>query len=149
MSPSFPLQSLLDLSQLRLDEAGRRLGELISGEQEATKRLELLIEYRGEYQARFVAAAQAGLAPREWQNFRSFLQRLDDAVNQADVLAKQSRQRTASGQKEWLAKRGKVKAFDTLAQRHQTQIDHHELRREQKESDEHTALRHGRNDDPK
>jgi len=147
MSPKFPLQSLLDLSQLRLDEAGRRLGELISGEQEATKRLELLIEYRSEYQARFVAAAQAGLGPREWQNFRSFLHRLDEAVTQAEALAAQSRQRTASGQKEWLTKRGKVQAFDTLAQRHQKQLDHQETRREQKASDEHSARRYGRDDE--
>lgn len=146
MPHSFRLQSLLDLSQLRLDEASRRLGELISGEQEAAKRLQLLIEYRSEYQARFVAASQTGLGPREWQNFRGFLQRLDDAVNQAETLAAQSRQRTASGQKEWIAKRGKVKAFDTLAQRHQMILDHHEIRREQKASDEHTARRHGRDD---
>ena len=138
----FPLQSLLDLSQLRLDEATRRLGELISGEQEASQRLELLTQYRAEYQERFVAAAQAGLSPREWQNFRSFLLKLDDAVNQAGQMVTQSKQRTAAGQQEWIAKRGKVQAFDTLSQRHQARQTQAELRREQKASDEHTARRH-------
>ena len=141
MTRQFPLQSLLDLSQLRLDEATRRLGELISGEQEATQRLDLLTQYRTEYQERFVAAAKIGLSPKEWQNFRDFLQKLDDAVNQAGMMASQSKQRTAAGQQEWLAKRGKVKAFDTLSQRHQSRLDYADNRQEQKLSDEHTARR--------
>lgn len=141
MSQRFPLQSLLDLSQMRLDEATRRLGELISGEQQASQRLELLMQYRAEYQDRFVTAAQIGLSPKEWQNFRSFLQKLDDAVNQANLMASQSKQRTAAGQKEWVNKRGKLKAFDTLSQRHQSRLDYAENRQEQKAADEHTAQR--------
>ena len=142
MTRQFPLQSLLDLSQLRLDEATRRLGELISGEQEASQRLELLTQYRAEYQERFVAAAQSGLSPKEWQNYRSFLQKLDDAVNQAASMVAQSKQRTAMGQQEWLNKRGKVKAFDTLSQRHQSRLDQADNRQEQKASDEHSARRY-------
>lgn len=147
MNPKFPLQPLLDLSQLRLDEATRRLGQLISGEQEANQRLELLTQYRSEYQARFVAAAQNGLAPKEWQNFRNFLQKLDDAVNQAGILVAQSKQRTSAGQREWLDKRGKVKAFDTLADRYQMRVVKAELRREQKASDEHAARRYSLDED--
>jgi flagellar FliJ protein len=137
----FPLQSLLDLSQLRLDEATRRLGELISGEQEASQRLTLLTQYREEYQERFVVAAQNGLSPKEWQNFRSFLQKLDDAVNQAGTMVTQSKQRTAVGQQDWLTNRGKVKAFDTLSQRHQSRLDKADNRQEQKASDEHSSRR--------
>ena len=139
MSNAFPLQTLLDLSQLRLDEAARRLGQLIASEQEATKRHELLVEYRGEYQARFVAAVQAGLSPREWQNFQGFLQKLDEAVNQAEVMASQSRQKTSLGQREWLSKRGNVKAYDTLAERHRSRLQWQETRREQKSQDEFAA----------
>jgi flagellar FliJ protein len=138
----FPLQSLLDLSQLRLDEATRRLGELISGEQEASQRLTLLTQYREEYQERFVVAAQNGLSPKEWQNFRSFLQKLDDAVNQAGAMVTQSKQRTAMGQQDWLNNRGKLKAFDTLSQRHQSRLDKADNRQEQKASDEHSSRRY-------
>ncbi len=146
MTRQFPLQSLLDLSQLRLDEAARRLGELISGEHEATQRFELLTQYRAEYQERFVTAAKNGLSPKEWQNFRNFLQKLDDAVNQADAMASQSKQRTVAGQQEWLSKRGKVKAFDTLSQRHQSRLDYADNRQEQKLTDEHSARRFYRDD---
>lgn len=145
MARAFPLQSLLDLSQLRLDEAARKLGELIAGEQEASQRHALLVQYREEYRARFVAAAQDGLSPGTWRNFASFLAKLDEAINQADSAMAQTRQRTVAGQQEWVEKRGRVKAFDTLSDRHQTRVAYQDQRQEQKASDEHGARRHGEN----
>lgn len=143
MTKPFPLQSILDLSQLRLDEATRRLGELISGEQAAAERLDLLIQYRDEYHARFLEAAQGGLGRDQWRNYQSFLERLDGAIGQARQLVVQSQQRTAAGQEEWLQKRGRLKAFDTLAERHRTRTEYAEARQEQKALDEHAARRHG------
>ncbi len=142
MTRAFPLQSLLELSQLRLDEAGRKLGELIAGEQEASRRHGLLVEYREEYRTRFVLAARNGLRPGEWQNYAGFLARLDEAVNQADSAVTDTRRRTVAGQHEWLAKQGRVKAFDTLSDRHWSRIAYEDQRQEQKLSDEHGARRH-------
>ncbi len=143
MSKPFHLQPLLDLSNLRLDEAGRQLGALIAGEQEAGQRLGLLVQYREEYQARFLAAATNGIGPDTWRNYQHFLARLDQAVAQAQAMADASKQRTADGQRNWLDKRGRVKAFDTLAQRHLARVAYADARQEQKQSDEHTARRHG------
>lgn len=141
MKKQFPLQSLLDLSQLRLDEATRALGELIASQQEAAQRLELLEQYRAEYHNRFVAAARSGLGRDAWHNYRVFLDRLDDAIVQAKEMVAASERKTAAGQAEWLNKRGKVKAFDTLAQRHETRWQHAESKKEQKAADEHAARR--------
>jgi len=143
MSKAFQLQPLLDLSNLRLDEATRQLGKLIAGEQEANQRLELLVQYRAEYHTRFLAAASNGLGPDAWRNYQHFLGRLDQAIDQARAMAAASKQRTAVGQKNWLDQRGKVKAFDTLAQRHQTRVQLAEARHEQKQADEHAARRFG------
>lgn len=141
MNKAFHLQPLLDLSQLRLDEATRQLGQLIAGEQEASQRLALLTQYRDEYQGRFVAAATTGMGPEAWRNYQQFLGRLEQAIEQARTLADTSKQRTAAGQKNWLDKRGRLKAFDTLAQRHQQRALYSEGRREQKLGDEHAARR--------
>ena len=142
MTQEFPLQILLDLSQLQLDEAARRLGQFITSQQEAAERLEMLTQYREEYRARFLAAAKDGLGLDAWRNYRAFLDRLDSAVAQATELLAASERRTNAGQQEWIKKRGKVDAFDTLAQRHQARLDYAEHRQEQKLSDEHTATRH-------
>lgn len=145
MTKTFPLQSILDLSQMRLDESARRLGQLISGEQQAAQQLELLAQYRDEYHARFLAAARDGLSRDQWRNYQSFLDKLDTAIAQAREIVAQSHQLTAAGQQEWLAKRGRVKAFDTLAQRHQARIDYVEMRLEQKALDEHSSRKHALN----
>ena len=76
MSSSFPLQPLLDLSQLRLDDATRRLGELMAGEKQAGERLALLNQYRAEYHARFLAAAREGIGRDQWRNYQAFLDKL-------------------------------------------------------------------------
>lgn len=143
MTRTFPLQSLLDLSQLRLDEAGRKLGELIAGEQEASQRHALLVHYREEYRIRFAAAARDGLSPGKWQNYTSFLGKLDEAINQADSAMTQTNRQKVAGQQEWLSKRGRVRAFDTLSDRHQSRVAYQDRRQEQKASDEHAARRHG------
>jgi flagellar protein FliJ len=142
VTKSFPLQSILDLSQMKLEEATRRLGELISGEQQAAQRLELLAQYRDEYHARFLAAARDGISRDQWRNYQSFLDRLDAAINQAREMVAQSHQLTTAGQQEWLTKRGRVKAFDTLAQRHQARENYAETRQEQKSLDEHASRMH-------
>ncbi|MBA3034094.1 MAG: flagellar export protein FliJ [Gammaproteobacteria bacterium] len=143
MSKPFQLQSLLDLSNLRLDEAAQQLGKLIAGEQEAGQRLELLVQYRDEYQVRFSAAASNGIGPDAWRNYQYFLERLDQAIEQARAIVDTSKQHTAAGQRNWLDKRGKVKAFDTLAERHSARANYADARQEQKQSDEHSARRYG------
>ncbi|MBI5861661.1 MAG: flagellar export protein FliJ [Rhodocyclales bacterium] len=142
MSSNFPLQPLLNLSRLHLDEATRKLGELIAGEQEASQRHQLLVQYREEYQTRFMAAAKEGIGPTEWSNYRQFIARIDDAIIQAALSVTLTQQRTLAGQQNWLGKQGRLKAFDTLADRHRSQVTHKEQRAEQKASDEFGARQH-------
>lgn len=139
MSAPFPLKPLLDLTVTRMDEAARRLGELIASEQEGARKLELLQNYRAEYEARFQEAARNGIGPEAWRNFSAFLGRIDDAIAAQRANVDQSRQRTAVGQQAWLAQRNKVKAFDTLQQRHEAGEARKSARQEQKFLDEHSA----------
>ena len=142
MAKPFSLQTLLDLSQLRMDEAGRRLARLLANEQEAGARVTLLQQYREEYRQRFVAAAKTGIGLEAMRNFQSFLGRLDEAIVQAQALVEQSKQRTASGQREWLDQRVQVKAYDTLSTRHHLREQKIADRQEQKTQDEHAARGH-------
>lgn len=139
MDKRFNLQSLQDLSSLRLEQATRQLGLLIAGEKQDEARLQLLVQYRQEYHALFLEAAGKGLDPGSWRNYRNFLVKLDEAVEQARAMANSARQRTAAGQKNWLDKRGKLKAYDTLAQRFRARVAYEESRHEQKQADEHAA----------
>jgi len=142
VNKNFPLQSILDLSQMKLEEATRHLGALIADEHQAAERLELLAQYRDEYHGRFLEAAREGLTRDQWRNYQSFLDRLDAAIKQAREIVAQSHQLTAAGQQDWLHKQGRLKAFDTLALRHQTRANYAETRQEQKVLDEHASRIH-------
>ena len=139
MTERFPLQPLLDLANSRMDDAARKLGELIASEHAVEEKLALLEDYRKEYQARFVEAARNGIGPDAWRNFSAFLGKLDDAIAQQQRLVSDSRQRTEQGQQAWVDQRNKVKAFDTLSHRHQSLQARKEAKQEQRLTDEHAA----------
>lgn len=141
MSKPFSLQILLDLSREKADEATRTLGALIAEEQGARERLQLLESYRAEYLEKFRAAQSSGLSPQAWQNFQSFLARLDEAVGQQLKIVTQANQKTTHSQHAWIEENRQVKALDTLAQRHQHKLQHAENRAEQKLLDEFSARR--------
>lgn len=147
MDKEFKLQTLLDLSHARMDDAARQLGQLLASEQEGAKKLALLEEYRDEYQRRFLEAARAGIGRDEWTNYQTFLGRLEQAITQQKAVLEASRQQTSAGQKAWLGERNRAKAFDTLSQRHRNQLLKAEGKAEQKMTDEHAAKGSRDNDD--
>ncbi len=139
MTKPFPLQTILELMQDRADEATQQLARLIAAEQDAKKKLDMLLQYRDEYAARFSEAAQNGLSPVQWKNFQDFLARLDEAiVSQRKVVAQQELN-TKEGQQNWQQHRKKLKAFDTLADRHYSSENAKESKRDQKLQDEFAA----------
>ena len=139
MTEPFPLQTLLDLANSRMDDAARKLGELIASEHAVEDKLKLLQAYRKEYQDRFVETARNGIGPDAWRNFSAFLGKLDDAIAQQQLIVSDSRQRTVQGQQDWVDQRNKVKAFDTLSHRHQSVQARKEAKQEQRLTDEHAA----------
>ncbi|MCL2590183.1 MAG: flagellar export protein FliJ [Betaproteobacteria bacterium] len=139
MSEKFPLQSLLDLANVRMDEVTRELGELIASERSSQQKLELLQGYRNEYSERFVEAARSGIGSEAMRNYTNFLKRIDEAVEAQQQIVKQSQQHTSQGQQQWVEQHSKVRAFDTLSQRFQDGLARKASRQEQRASDEHAS----------
>ncbi|MBO7411828.1 MAG: flagellar FliJ family protein, partial [Ottowia sp.] len=73
MPRPFPLKPLLDLTQTRLDDAAKTLGELVAKETEHSQKLQLLEEYRQDYFQRFEQAALDGISPDMWRNYSAFI----------------------------------------------------------------------------
>lgn len=142
MAKPFSLQILLDLMQNRADEATRALGKLIAAEKDARTRLEMLQQYRQEYAEKLYGSAKSGVSQQEWRNFQDFLGRLDEAIDVQSRAVNDSVQRTANGQSHWLEQRNRLKAIDTLSERHQSTERYLANRQEQKQSDEFSARKH-------
>ena len=139
MTKPFSLQTVLELMQVRADDATQRLARLIATERDAKSKLEMLQQYRDEYAARFGQAAQNGLTQGEWRNYQEFLNRLDEAIDSQRKTVSLQMRHTADGQTHWQQQRRKLKAFDTLSDRHFASENGLELKREQKTQDEFAA----------
>ena len=124
-----------------MDSAARELGRLIALEQEGERKLEMLRNYRAEYEARFVDALHAGIGVEALRNYSAFMARIDEAIDIQHANLSQSQQHTASGKQRWMTQRNKVKAYDTLHDRHVQTEGRKATREEQRQSDEHTANR--------
>ena len=135
----FSLQPILELMQSRTDEATRRLAILIASEKNAKSKFQMLQEYRDEYASRFQQAAQKGISQSEWRNYQDFLYRLDEAIDLQGKTVGVEEKNTQAGQAHWQQQRVKLKAFDTLSQRHKASELELEVRREQKIQDEFTS----------
>lgn len=140
MSKKFPLKVLHDLAQHRSEEATRALGSVMSEEQAMQNKLNLLLKYRDDYQEKFRAAIRSGMDPAGWRNFQDFLDKLETAIEQQRTALAQSRQATSVAKEEWRSRQSRLKAFDTLSDRHQQREQQHAARREQREQDEVAGL---------
>ncbi|WP_246154334.1 flagellar export protein FliJ [Oryzomicrobium terrae] len=127
--------------QDRVDDATRALGALVSAEQDAKSKLQLLVQYREEYVARFHDAGTQGVSLAVWRNYQVFIDRIDQAIAQQRAAVAASELRTAEGQAEWLHQRNKLKAIDTLFHKRQEGERLVENKRDQKFQDEFAARR--------
>lgn len=135
MSKPFALQSLLDMAQSRTDVAAAALGTVNSHMREMEQRLQMLHDYRREYGDLLNRAARTGINSVGWCNFRHFLDQIDAAIEQQQLLLDQARRRAQESQRQWHDERRTLKSFDTLSQRHHAEEHRREARLEQKEQD--------------
>lgn len=139
MPSPFPLKPLLDLTQTKLDDATKRLGELVARENEQSQKLQVLQDYRNEYFQRFEAALQNGITPEMWRNYTAFIGRIDEAIEAQRGVLERAHKNTETGKQEWVGHRNRLKAYTTLEARHRQKEYRLDQRREQKQLDEHTA----------
>lgn len=142
MTHKNPLQTLQDLAHTRVDEATKKLGDLIASERACEEKMQMLLQYRTEYRERFLLAAQNGIDPNAWRNYSAFLDKIDDAITQQQDFVNRSKKATQTGQQNWLSERNRAKALDTLADQQLLKQQHKEARQEQKFSDEHAAKKY-------
>jgi len=119
MNNTFRLKVVQDLAQNQSDSAAAKLGTLNAEVTKAEAKLDMLIGYRDEYRERFRASMNQDVHSAGWKNFQQFLAKLEEAIEQQRAAVAVCRQAVHAGQREWQSKQKQVKAYDTLAQRHE------------------------------
>lgn len=139
MSISQPLDTLLELAQVQVDDATRELGRLQSARSAAERQLHMLEDYLGDYRARLQQAVQQGLSAAGWQNYQRFIATLEAAINEQRKLLEHTEVELDSGRRCWQDQKRRLNSFDALAQRRQRHEAIQNQRREQKANDEFSA----------
>ncbi|MGD9788686.1 MAG: flagellar export protein FliJ [Sulfuricellaceae bacterium] len=145
MAKPFHLQPLVEYTQNQTDEASKRLALLKAQWQMAEDKLRQLVAYREEYQGRMARSAQVGMSVSALRDYQAFLGKIDTAIEQQKQEVARCQQSWEAGKEEWMAQRRKLKAYQTLEQRHYARESQREAKQEQKEQDEsarHAFSRH-------
>lgn len=147
---AFKLQTVLDVTQKRFDDAERKLQQANALLRAETEKLQLIINYRKEYEQKLLAAQKSGLSVTQWRDFQVFIGKLDVAIEQQQQTIIRTQAFVHSAQLQWEEQRKKLKGFELLAEQHRQQEVQKENRREQKQSDEFSAKvsQSKRSDDP-
>ena len=117
MATTQSLKVLVELTQQKLDASTKKLRLLNSKQQEAEKKLNLLIDYRRNYQAHFVNINNKGMNSIEWTNYLAFISKLDSAIIEQRKITINAQKETEIVKTEYQDFRRKLQSYNTLVQR--------------------------------
>lgn len=141
MAKPFTLQPLVHLAQKKTDADTRTLGFLINNQQNAQNKLNMLQQYRKDYQEKMQSTQKDGMGLEDLRNFQDFIYRLDDAISQQSNVVEQAQAAVQNGRNELLKSKTRMNSFETLAQRHTMAEKKLADKIEQKAQDEHNGRR--------
>jgi flagellar protein FliJ len=139
MTHPFSLQPLVHLSQQKNDAATKKLGLLNHNLQTVQSKMDMLLQYRRDYQEKMLLAEQDGMALQDLRNFQDFIYRLDDAIAQQNIALSHAQNLLIKGRSELADAQRRMKSFDTLAHRHVEAEKKLDAKVEQKMQDEHSG----------
>lgn len=136
MSPSKRLSPVQRVAQSREQKAARHMGESHKSLLAEEAKLLQLRQYHEEYLTRFEAAARKGLSSSQLQEYRAFLDKLDEAIGQQERVVAARKNDHSSKKDSWRETHTRTQALDKVMRRYQQQERKNADRQEQKESDD-------------
>jgi len=133
MKQSTKLQPIAKIRKQQEDNAGRLHGEAIREAEQQKNQLDELINYRDEYIKGFESAGKMGLTAIQAQEYRLFINRLDEAITQQRQFVENGKNKCEASHQEWLQKRSKRKIIDKVVENRQQAEYLHQEQAEQKE----------------
>lgn len=147
MPKPFKFTFLLNLALERREESERAISQAMQGLARAKDRLSQIEQYRQEYRQRLNTSGEGGLSMHRFNDFRQFLSKLDQATEQQSADVARHEAMLDKCKADWMECSREVKAYETLAKRHQEREDKTANRLEQKQSDEWVSNMHRRRSD--
>lgn len=130
------LSTLIELAENEVENAARNLGRMIKARDDANEQLNLLNQYRSDYELRFQSNAKQGLNVTQFTNFQAFIVKLDQAVDGQKKLIQDAEYRIEVAKKNWQECEKKRLSYKTLIDRNAASELKKENKRDQKQTDE-------------
>jgi flagellar FliJ protein len=132
---------LVRLAEEKQEAAAERMRQAQARLAEALSRLDQLDAFRGEYRQRLQQSGERGIPVAQWQDFRRFIARLDDAMTTQQTEVDRCKQTFLLARQAWNNERKQLKAFEMLIEREREHLAALEGKRQQKLSDEFATRR--------
>ncbi len=130
------LSTLIELAENEVENAAKNLGRMIKARDDANEQLNLLNQYRSDYELRFQSNAKQGLNVTQFTNFQAFIVKLDQAVDGQKKLIQDAEYRIEIAKKNWQECEKKRLSYKTLIDRNAASELKKENKRDQKQTDE-------------
>lgn len=139
MASQSTLDTLIDLARERKTDAAQEFARAVAHAQQSKQRLQLLQNYRGEYETRMRTQAGVGIAVTQIANYNRFIAQLTDAYEQQELEVTQCDAVVEQTRLAFLAEERKLKSFEILADRAAQRQTASDAKRTQKQFDEFAA----------
>lgn len=143
MKRSKRLEPVREMAEEEERECAARVAGLQVRLDDALRRSEELKRYLVEYQSMFQQRAAAGIGVSGLREYQTFLARLNDAVQQQDVVVAQQESECARARVQWVEAAARKSAVGKVIENARSEDQKLEDRRLQKENDEHARRRGG------
>lgn len=130
---------LRELAEDRRDTAGGRLAEAATLGDAARQKLEMLLDYRREYDGRLAQNAVGGIDAEKLRSYRTFLANLERAIEQQSQALAAAQARVVQVQAQWRDEQRQVDSFRILDERRVALASRAAGRIEQKLTDEYAS----------
>jgi len=139
MSPSKRLKPVQQVAANKERNAARIMGQARQHLAQEEAKLAQLKQYHQEYLERFQQVASQGMSATQLQEYRAFLFKLDEAIQQQQEVVAASMAKHSSDKDNWKQKHTRTQALGKVVERYHKEERKAADRTEQKESDEHNT----------
>jgi flagellar FliJ protein len=136
MAQQSAIETLIELAEKEADDAAKALGKAISAHEDTVNKLNLLLQYRSDYEARLQNVAASGLTISQFSNFNAFIAKLDEAVNGQQIVVRDAERKVELAKSNWQAIEKRRLSYQTLKNRADTVQQQKEAKRDQKQTDD-------------
>ena len=131
-----PMDKVAALAKMDAQKSALQFSESQKSHGEELAQLEQLIRFKQDYEQRLSEHGGRGIDPRQLQDYRLFLSRLNEAIEQQTQKLQGAEQSMQANREEWASKHQRNRALDQLVEDRERERHRARDKQEQKRNDE-------------